>query len=354
MSNRLAILAGAGASYGVDAKQYPTTLAFRERLPQNIVANHLFTTAEAFLESEKKQKRPYDIEKILWVLKEFRDFVAHSADASTFINFLLKTGHIGPIAGMGDGQRVVGQLRQGLSNVDTLMQAIHSLVYDLYAAIPREEDLRETWVATLTWALRNFETVDVFTTNYDVVIEEALALIPNAAVSTAHTPRSHGTVVDLEQWRFEERPHGLLTKLHGSINWQYGRSGNSESPIVRVVGPEFFGNHDARAIIYPGFKEAPSKEPFQLFHEYFRARLRAATHLMTVGFAFRDEYINTLVREVNSAKRSTLVIDPTPRPEAEYPPLGDTKFLKQGFGRAPTGLLQGSFTGELDAWLNRA
>jgi hypothetical protein len=96
---------------------------------------------------------------------------------------------------------------------------------------------------------------------------------------------------------------------------------------------DFDGNHEKRSIIYPGFKGRPSDVPFAGFHEYFKRRVSKVTHMLFIGFAFRDEYINELLRGWTSPTASIAIIDPvrpatTPFPQAPV-------HLGLSFGEAP-------------------
>lgn len=102
---------------------------------------------------------------------------------------------------------------------------------------------------------------------------------------------------------------GLLTKLHGSINWQWGQGGER----IFVGAPIWTGNHDNHAIIYPGFKGESQSPFFAPMHSYFAQRLAKAHLVIFVGFAFRDEYINRLISENIEANAKIAVIDPCER-----------------------------------------
>jgi hypothetical protein len=102
----------------------------------------------------------------------------------------------------------------------------------------------------------------------------------------------------------DERPgrQGLLTKLHGSVNWL------KEDDNIIFAGTGFKG-HQHHAVIYPGFKGAPREDPFSLFHSYFEAAIQRAELIVVIGFAFRDEHINACF-ERNVGTKIIHVIDP--------------------------------------------
>ena len=63
------VFVGAGGSAAVDPEQYPTTVEFFNRLPDDIEEAPLFIQICAFLEI-RKYGQPIDIEEILWTLDE--------------------------------------------------------------------------------------------------------------------------------------------------------------------------------------------------------------------------------------------------------------------------------------------
>ena len=62
------VFAGAGSSAAVDPKQYPTTVEFFNRLPDNIIRDRIFAEVCKFLASQRKEGQPVDIEEVLWGL----------------------------------------------------------------------------------------------------------------------------------------------------------------------------------------------------------------------------------------------------------------------------------------------
>ena len=71
-------------------------------------------------------------------------------------------------------------------------------------------------------------------------------------------------------------------------------------------------------ILYPGFKGAPKDEPFLAFHNYLEIRLHRADAAVFVGFAFRDEYVNTIIERalISRPDLPFMVVDPVSRFES--------------------------------------
>ena len=62
-------------------------------------------------------------------------------------------------------------------------------------------------------------------------------------------------------------------------------------------------------VIYPGEKLKPETDPFKKLHEFFVEEVNSTDFLIFIGFAFRDEYLNTVIREASS-KPKIIIISP--------------------------------------------
>jgi hypothetical protein len=173
---------------------------------------------------------------------------------------------------------------------------------------------------------------DIVTTNYDLVIEQAA----DFAGQPIEYGRGRGVVsgLNLEVWKRQlSEPDylpsggtGLLTKLHGSVNWlrEHGK--------IVFGGTEFKGDHAYHGVIYPGFKGVPKDEPFSLLHSYLEAAIQRADLIVFIGFAFRDEYISACL-ERNLGSKVVHLIDPG---DVEIPSgiKSNVKHIKLGFSEA--------------------
>ena len=173
---------------------------------------------------------------------------------------------------------------------------INALVYDFYAQHPSEHELTD-WIQLLGGLAERDPILEIFTTNYDVVLESAIALA-GINVETGRTPGSIQMRLDTALWDAPgesiENKYGRLTKLHGSVDWQH------ENGNIIVGSSNFTGNHQNHSILYPGYKGEPDIEPFRKFHEHLQAVVQKAKLAIFVGFAFRDEYINTILSNLST------------------------------------------------------
>jgi len=142
--------------------------------------------------------------------------------------------------------------------------------------------------------------ISIFTTNYDLSFEKTCH-------SNREKLRNIGIDTDKIDYGFELRGGALVFsaninknerknieyyKLHGSLDWHYDnlygctKSGTNALPSRPEVMP----------ILYPGIKGKPQKEPFISIHDIFFKRLQTVDTLIILGFAFRDPYINELIK----------------------------------------------------------
>ena len=226
-----------------------------------------------------------------------------------------RTGHLEQMA------------RSTWSTAARLRDEINAQVYSFYSEVPSSEKLDRTWKPLLENLLRSGCSIELITTNYDVVLEEAISDLDIEFQHNFQVGWDEGPFRKLDP-RVWDKPLGLglLTKLHGSVNW------TSEGNDIYVGGPVFSGSHEKHAIIYPGFKGVPEKGIFLSFHEHFRKSIKASDAILFVGYAFRDNYINELCsREIaNECKVAT--IDPSKKLELPFNhPLNKTKHIRKGF-----------------------
>lgn len=134
--------------------------------------------------------------------------------------------------------------------------------------------------------------VRLFTTNYDTLLEDALALggfsywdgFSGGAV--AYRNHRYGD----EEPNLRERAH--VIKLHGSIDWHLGE----DDHVWRVRDGDLYPRKVSRVLIYPQSTKylATQRDPFAAQFDLFRRALGAREEnvLATCGYSFGDEHIN--------------------------------------------------------------
>lgn len=320
---RALVFAGAGASFAVDPEAYPTTVQFFDRLPTEIRDHPLVAGIVKHLPKKFGEGKP-DVEKILWCLGELRDYFNALNDSHHPASWFIPNNKLPSLVGIsGETASFNNVANRGAHVAAQLSNEISAKVYEFYSQTPSLNAISDNWLELFGLFATKDYWPDVITTNYDLIIEEAATL----AGQPIEYGRGRGVISALneEVWKkqLSESDYiprggtGLLTKLHGSVNWlrEHGK--------IIFGGTEFKGDHAYHGVIYPGFKGAPKEEPFILMHSYLEAAIQRADVLIFIGFAFRDEYINACI-ERNIGSKVISVIDPG----RITPPASITKNIK--------------------------
>jgi hypothetical protein len=305
-------------------------LDFRNRLPQEITSDPLYIHLEAYLQNITS-KDQIDIEHILWELGNLIKSLDYFTNNGTLAGLMLANNWVHQITGAQiHGPHVQAQFLQLKGMAATLQNRINERVYEFYAQLPTENELRRSWLPIISCLGERFDLIDIVTTNYDLVIESALEHLKNNQIDSGSTIGLY-PVIDTKRWSNLNNRTGMLTKLHGSVDWKIGGGGTATDPVIRRGHPEFDGDHSKRLILYPGFKGVPSAEPFITFHDHFKRRLAEASHVLFIGFAFRDDYINEIISNNLSTKTHVAVINPAPElPKENF--LKNATHFKKAFG----------------------
>jgi hypothetical protein len=302
---RVVIFAGAGASRALQDSQFPTTVEFFEALPPSITTDAHFSFFESFVRSSKNDDT-IDIEEILLELQRLLSFLQAANDNQSIIGRAVANNLLARVQnGWGFGQLHGGGTRLA-EQLGQLQGRINAQVYQLYSKEPTDSELDQTWNPLLSHLIDKSH-LDIFTTNYDLVVENSIQSVRSEKTMYEYLGaigRAQKSL-DLKQWREDSgRSVGLLTKLHGSLNWKF-------SGEQIVLGDWVFtGDHAKQAIIYPGFKGESQALFFDPFHEYLSRTLARADHVLIIGFAFRDDAINQIFRTSLSADANITIMDP--------------------------------------------
>lgn len=166
--------------------------------------------------------------------------------------------------------------------------------------LPENDNPYSNLVSWINGVSRDF-AVEIFTTNYDLLIEEAFERVKSPyfdGFSGSRFPFFDASAVssnDLPaRW-------ARLWKLHGSINWEE----NSKKEIVRKGG-------DAQGtMVYPShlkYDQTQSAPFSSLFERMKNFVLEKDSVLITTGFSFSDAHIAAKLDECMSENPSSAVI----------------------------------------------
>ena len=136
----------------------------------------------------------------------------------------------------------------------------------------------------------------IATLNYDVCIEKC-CLDEEISCSDGIGP----------EWTNELKfnsSHVQLLKLHGSASWD-GQAGQS----LRTAGD---ATGQLPAVLFGGRNKLTAEWPFFDLFIHWRETLIESTHLLVIGYSFRDDHVNAVLTRwmnVNSSRR-ILIVDP--------------------------------------------
>jgi SIR2-like domain len=151
----------------------------------------------------------------------------------------------------------------------------------------------------------------IATLNYDRTIESACKE-KGISVDTGI-----GHWINNQKWSWSTGAVRLM-KLHGSIDWHWERpeSEVGEMPM-RTVKQSFDEpmSEDDQPVLVFGLRNKLSPDgPFLSLLREFEDKLADCQHLIIVGYSFRDEHINEIVRRWTREDETRFItlIDPTP------------------------------------------
>lgn len=173
----------------------------------------------------------------------------------------------------------------------------------------------------------NLKRVNVFTLNYDTLVEQAadaegIVLLDGFVGSQRRVFRPESYEQDLyfpaettegRVHRFDRVLH--VYKLHGSITWSGSDSTIDDPYGVQAVS--FRPDGTQPLLIYPTpakYGETLGMPYSELFRRFATAVVRPQSVLFVVGYGFGDEHVNAIIRQALAVPSFTLfIVDPKPQ-----------------------------------------
>ncbi|UWF68575.1 MULTISPECIES: SIR2 family protein [unclassified Brucella] len=189
--------------------------------------------------------------------------------------------------------------------------------------------------------------VEFFTTNYDTLLEDALAL---TGIEFQDGFIGGGVAFwNIRNYASQTGTRAVVSKLHGSIDWYRPSSGTRN--LLRVRHGDTYPGHGGSVMIYPQATKYVNtqRDPFAAIFQRFRQRLsNGSDHVLLVcGYSFGDEHINAEIEIAMSSSRNQLtVIAFNDEPNNELPQTlrewQSRPWSQRLFVASPKGIYQGS------------
>ncbi|MDF1836193.1 MAG: SIR2 family protein, partial [Alteraurantiacibacter sp. bin_em_oilr2.035] len=164
--------------------------------------------------------------------------------------------------------------------------------------------------------------VEFFTTNYDTLLEDSLAL-NQVPYSDGFTGGGMG-FWSIENYSASPHTRAIVTKLHGSTDWY--RPDKAAASVLRIRDGDLYPSREGGAVmIYPQSTKYQNaqRDPFLELFQRFRHRLSTGPDqvLLICGYSYGDIHINDDIERAMSSPRSQLtIIAFSDEPEGQFPP----------------------------------
>jgi len=247
-----------------------------------------------------------EIEKLLKDAP-LKDFKAVQKDLSATLanvnieDMLNQVRRIREITGDKFDKNYLGVSGEAARNLD---KAICKCIYEILTASEDKADL-STPTKFFAWLniLNREYSKEIFTTNYDLVIEKSL--------EASRMPYFDGFVGSYEPFFWQEsidqfvglsdmtRNWIRLWKIHGSLSWFWkDDSVNKTQSIIRVGKFDKATHSNQELVIYPSKEKYDSsrKQPFIAYFDRLKNYLLNGELLfLVVGYSFSDQHINEII-----------------------------------------------------------
>lgn len=240
------------------------------------------------------------------------------------------------------GLKILGKNEDAVALEENLNSVISNFAQSILngenAIAEADEKRREEAYSTLVNFLLSFasrtgnrERLNIFTTNYDRLIEmgaelAGIHLMDRFVGTLMPIFRSSRLNLDLHY-----NPPGIrgeprylegvarLTKLHGSVDWiqndneirRIGLPFGAENIAPYLKAPGLKNNAPMKLMIYPNSakdRETAEYPYVELFRDFAAAICRPNSTLVTYGYSFGDEHINRVIQDMLTIPSTHLVI----------------------------------------------
>jgi NAD-dependent SIR2 family protein deacetylase len=193
-------------------------------------------------------------------------------------------------------------------NDESLKGLLENKISKLCKLDLQEQAPHKDFLNKVTARKNNDARVQLFTTNYDTLFEQAaknagFVVIDGFSFTQPRTFAGHWfdlDIVNREKTRLKQEENFMskvfhLYKLHGSLDWTKGKNEkNGKDEIIQRDSP------DDPLIIYPASEkyESSYEQPyFEMMSRFQQALRKEETLLIIIGFGFQDKHIKNVIVE---------------------------------------------------------
>jgi len=319
---KVVLFLGAGASRAFD---YPTTSEFVHNLTDSVSSEE-----KRILNSLIRAPTITDIEHVLQTLDPLIALASNSYVETIF-------NQSPPNIPLVDGSVYWRDfIRWCRSLKDTIISELHRQYEFDRTKLKKVTDAYDPVFGELSMS-KDIQHIDVFTTNYDSVIEHYCTngmktyQFACGFVRDSRSGREFWNPEELGRWKLDKGFGIKLYKLHGSLDWRE----TDDNRIERVSTEERVSRATRRykrnILIYPAQKNYVTEEPFRRLMKYFEEVLNQHDLCLVIGFSFRDPLINGTFLDFLGAerKRRLMVVSPNASTDVKNNLLGDNKKLEK-------------------------
>ena len=192
------------------------------------------------------------------------------------------------------GNISAGMFEIGRNQLAPLQNRINALAHEFYVEPPSKGKL-QNWISLLQGLEEHDPVIEIFTTNYDPVLE---TVIEEANIENVVTGRETGrqTTLNTSLWDKPGEPidgRGRLTKLHGSVDWQRRGSTIICSDLYTEIPT------NTRSCIQ-GSKESPLRSPSLNSTNISEQSYKNRTWRFLSDLHSANDYINDILSELRT------------------------------------------------------
>jgi hypothetical protein len=260
-----------------------------------------------------------DIEHVLSTLERF-------TKNDSFSSFLIE--RFTPFQNNSEFQHVARQIKLLKGEA---RKSILEIKQELFTILESYKELE----ATLFYVnfIKQFEgdNISFFTTNYDLTFESAIESKKfdklNREVNFGFTSKRNKNFFDVKYDYEWDNKIIEYKKLHGSLDWIIDKN----KQVIKSGATTPPQNPELMPLLYPGYKDTPTDEPFKTIHDQLLVRLLSANKIYIIGYAFRDNSINNIFDTALKMNKEADFFCFNPMEIDTLPKESKTKYFKDNY-----------------------